>query len=129
MTEPDATNPLVEDPLSSARHMPLRPSSTGCRILLPHPYDTPVPSRAGTWFTCAVTLRPLNDPSESPPSPSGNTCYAPFAQPAKLHSWLPLQQPSVNTVETPENSARMLTDHTGAACPESGCRWILLNYL
>ena len=35
---------------------------------------------------------------------------------------IPLQQPSVNTVETPENSAHMFTDHTDAACPESGCR-------
>jgi len=26
---------------------------------------------------------------------------------------IPLQQPSVNTVETPENSAHMLTDHMG----------------
>ena len=34
---------------------------------------------------------------------------------------IPLQQPSVNTVETPENSAHTLTDRMDAACPESGC--------
>ena len=31
-----------------------------------------------------TTLRPLNDPSESPPSPSGNSGCAPSAQPAEL---------------------------------------------
>ena len=33
---------------------------------------------------------------------------------------IPLQQPSVNTVETPENSAHTLTDRMNAARPESG---------
>ena len=44
---------------------------------LPHPPATcfarhPIPSRAKIGYTHADTLRPLNDPSESPPSPSGD---------------------------------------------------------
>ena len=83
---------------------PLRAAASSCRTFALHRCPG-APVR--------TTLRPLNDPSESPPSPSGDFRRAPSAQPAKLHRRLPFQQPSVNTVETPENSARTLTDHTG----------------
>ena len=66
---------------------------------LPHPPAAcfarhPIPSRAEIGYTHADTLRPLNDPSESPPSPSGKLGYAHLAQPAKLHR----RDPSPTTV-------------------------------
>ena len=89
MTYNDAhtTNPLVGKRSSVVRlpcpcARPLRAAASSCRTFARHP----VPSRAGTWHSCADTLRPLNDPSESPPSPSGNSDHAHPTQPAKLHS-------------------------------------------
>ena len=93
---------------------------------LPHPPAAPSLGTSSHHVLeyCALvrtTLRPLNDPSESPPSPSGKSGVPTPLSQRSCAALIPLQQPSVNTVETPENSAHMFTDHTDAACPESGC--------
>ena len=84
-----------ENDLCCASCTPLRPSSAGCRILLPHLRSASVSRHVpGSNAPVRTTLRPLNDPSESPPSPSGNSGRAGSAQPAKLHR----RNPSPTTV-------------------------------
>ena len=84
-----------ENDLISVSYTPLRPSSAGCRILLAAPsLGTSSHHVLGRCALVRTTLRPLNDPSESPPSPSGNSGRAGSAQPAKLHR----RNPSPTTV-------------------------------
>ena len=78
---------------------PLRAAASSCRTFARH--LSPV--------TCRDPMHLCGQPCG--PSMTQRSCTA----------RIPLQQSSVNTVETPENSAHMFTDHTDATCPESGC--------
>ena len=77
---------------------PVRPCARPLRAAassLPHLRSASVSRHVpGSNAPVRTTLRPLNDPSESPPSPSGNSGRAGFAQPAKLHR----RNPSPTTV-------------------------------
>ena len=97
---------------------PLRAAASSCRTFARH--LSPVTCRdpmhlCGQPCGHSMTHRnllPVRRGTPAVPAPlSRRSCTA----------VIPLQQPSVNTVETPENSAHMFTDHTDAACPESGC--------
>ena len=94
---------------------PARAAASSCRIFALHRCPG-APVR--------TTLRPLNDPSESPPSPSGNSGCAPSAQPAEL---LPCSLTPTTVGQhggkSPKEIHHVLTDHMGAACPESACRF------
>ena len=95
-------------PVPAPRGLPHPPAASSlCTAVLVHLCGQPcghsmthrnlLPVRRGT-------------PAVLPPLSQRSCCRAPS-----------LQQPSVNTVETPENSAHTLTDRMDAACPESGC--------
>ena len=102
--------------LPCAAHIPV-PAPRG----LPHPPAAPSLCTAVLVHLCGQpcghsmthrNLLPVRRGTPAVPAPlSRRSCTA----------VIPLQQPSVNTVETPENSAHMFTDHTDAACPESDC--------
>ena len=110
--------------LPCAAHIPV-PAPRG----LPHPPAAPSLCTAVLVHLCgqpcghSMTHRNLlpvrrGTPAVLPPLSQRSCCRAPS-----------LQQPSVNTVETPENSSHALTDHTRATRPESSCLEVLLYYL
>ena len=97
---------------------PLRAAASSCRTFARH--LSPVTCRdpmhlCGQPCGHSMTHRnllPVRRGTPAVPAPlSQRSCTA----------VIPLQQPSVNTVETPENSAHTLTDRMDAACPESSC--------
>ena len=102
--------------LPCAAHIPV-PAPRG----LPHPPAAPSLCTAVLVHLCGQpcghsmthrNLLPVRRGTPAVPAPlSQRSCTA----------VIPLQQPSVNTVETPENSAHTLTDRMNATCPESGC--------
>ena len=69
---------------------PLRAAASSCRTFA----RRLCPSRARRWRSYADTLRLLNGPLESPPSPSGNSERTHSAQPAELY----YRYPSPTTV-------------------------------
>ena len=120
---PPTHAPRIHSRERSSCHAPrisLCPPRAGCRILLPHLRSASRPIHRGGVHSADLcghlvthrNLLPVRRGTPAVPAPlSRRSCTA----------VIPLQQPSVNTVETPENSAHMFTDHTDAACPESGC--------
>ena len=135
MTRVYAPRPLAVNPPPYTGHVPV-PAHRG----LPHPpaahsLGTGALSRARARCTYADTLRPLNAPSESPPSLSGNSGSAHPAQPAGLHR----RYPSPTTVgqhcgKIPENSSRTLACCTRApvlnqaACGFSSTVFIIISF-
>ena len=104
--------------LSCANPCPLVPTPCGLPHSLPHLRSASPSDPAGRGAQCRP-LRPLSNPSESPPSPSWTLRLLP--QPARC-----IPCPSPTTVgqhggKSQRRNSHVFMDHMGAACPESAC--------
>ena len=112
---------LWKTPISSVRHMTLRPSSTGCRILLPHLRSASRPIHRGGVHSADLCGHLVTHRNLLPVRRGRCGCF--LTQPARC-----IPCPSPTTVgqhggKSPKEIHHVLTDHMGAACPESACRF------